>query len=250
MELNEVVGIGSQATVYSSGKYAIKLFKENYSKIAIFYEALINSIVENTELHIPKIYEVLNIDNQMAIKMEYIKGISLIDSILKDIDNTEVYLENMVKLQIEIHSKKISLPFSLKDRLKDKIEGNQYLDKTKKEKVLELLKELPDGNELCHGDFHGYNILVCEGKYWIIDWVDSTYGCADGDVCRTYMIYSLYAKELADLYLTLYCKNTGKEKDKILAWLPVVAAARLSEKITSEEEMIMSWINGNFKLIS
>lgn len=247
MELNKVVGTGAQATVYCSGKYAIKLFKENYDKTAIFYEALINSIVENTELPIPKTYEVLKIDNQMGIKMDYIKGISLIDSIFKDIDNTAVYLENMVKLQIEMHSKKISLPFSLKDKLKDKIQGNQDLGKTQKEKMLTLLKELPDGNELCHGDFHGYNILVCEGEYWIIDWVDSTYGCADGDACRTYMIYSIYAQDLAELYLTSYCKNTGKERDGILAWLPVVAAARLSENITNEEEMLISWINGNCK---
>ncbi len=247
MKLNKVVGTGAQATVYCSGKYAIKLFKENYSKTAIFYEALINSIIENTELPVPKTYEVLNIGKQMALKMDYIEGISLIDCILKDRDNTETYLKKMVRLQVEMHSKKISLPFSLKDRLKNKIQGNKDLSVTKKEKMLTILNELPEGNELCHGDFHGYNILVCDGEYWIIDWVDSSYGCADGDACRTYMIYSLYAPELAEMYLTLYCKETGKEREKILAWLPVVATARLSENIANEEKKIMSWINDDFK---
>lgn len=152
----------------------------------------------------------------------------------------------MVKLQIEIHSKKITLPFSLKDKLKDKIQGNEDLDRIKKERLLTLLKRLPDGNELCHGDFHGYNILICKDEYWIIDWIYSSYGCADGDACRTYMILSIYAQELAELYLKLYCKNTGKEREKILVWLPVVAAARLSENNTNEKEKLMLWINGNY----
>ncbi|MHC1683958.1 MAG: phosphotransferase [Clostridiaceae bacterium] len=248
MELNKVVGTGYYGTVYCSGKYAIKLFKEGYSKAAIFYEAMINSIIENTELSVPKIYEVLSIDKQMAIKMDYIKGVSLIDCIIKDADNTAVYFEKMVKLQVEMHSKKIFLPFSLKDRLKDKIQGNENLSITHKEKVLTILKELPDGNELCHGDFHGNNILVSDGEYWIIDWVDSTCGCADGDACRTYMTYSLYAPEgLAEMYLMLYCKETGKEREQILAWLPVVAAARLSENIAHEEEKLIACINGVFK---
>lgn len=73
--------------------------------------------------------------------------------------------------------------------------------------------------------------------------MDSTYGCADGDACRTYMIYSLYAPQLAELYLTLYCKYSLKEKNDILKWLPVVSAARLSENIANEKEQIMSWIN-------
>ena len=247
MELNKVVGTGAQATVYSSGKYAIKLFNENYNKTDVFYEALINSIIENTELPVPKTYEVLSIDNQMAIKMDYIKGISLFDCIFNDKDNIEVYFKEMVKLQVEIHSKKVSLPFSLKDKLKAKIQGNKNLSRDLKEKMLILLNDLPEGNKLCHGDFHGYNILVCEGEYWIIDWIDSTIGCADGDACRTYLLYSLYFPELSEMYLMLYCKETGKEKERILAWLPVLAAARLSENIGNEEEKLMALINGNIK---
>jgi len=247
MELNKVVGTGAQATVYCSGKYAIKLFKENYDKPAIFYEAFVNSIIEYTELPVPKTYEVLSIDKQMAIKMDYLEGVSLIDCILKDPNDTAVYFEKMVKLQVQMHSKKILLPFSLKDRLKDKIQGNENLSITHKEKVLMLLNELPDGNELCHGDYHGYNILICGGEYWIIDWVNSTYGCADGDACRTYMIYALYSSELAEMYITLYCKEAGKERKKILVWLPIVAAARLSESFPDEKEKLMDWINGDFK---
>lgn len=243
MKLDKVIGKGAQATVYGSGKYAIKVFNETCDKTGVFYEALVNSIIENIDLPVPKTYEVLNINNQMAIKMDYIKGMSLFDCIFKDEDNIMIYMESMVKLHRDIHSKKASVPFSLKGRLKNKIIDNKELSITAKEKILNILSGLPDGNELCHGDFHGYNIMVDNDKYWVIDWVDSTYGCADGDVCRTYMMYMLHAPEQGEIYLDLYCKEAGKEKDKILEWLPVIATARLSENINNEREKIMEWIS-------
>jgi tRNA A-37 threonylcarbamoyl transferase component Bud32 len=243
VELNEIIGTGARATVYRSGEYAIKLYNEGYDRTAVFYEALINSIVEGTKLHIPSVHEVLNINNQMALSMDYLKGISLMDCIINDMENATRYVDDMVKLQIDIHSRKVWLPFSLKDRLRRKIASNQDLRDEKKNVILESLDKLPDDNALCHGDFHGYNILSCHGQYWIIDWVDSTSGCADGDACRTYMIYLFYAPELADLYLKSYCKHSGKEKGQILMWLPVIAAARLSENIPKEKEKIMQLIN-------
>lgn len=244
MNLDKVIGKGAQATVYCSDQYAIKLFDETCDKTGVFYEALVSSIIENTDLPVPKIYEILNINNQMAIKMDYINGTSLFDCISKNPENTMVYMENMVKLHKEIHSKKATVPLSFKGRLKNKIEGNKDLSGIEKEKILTILNRLPDGNELCHGDFHGYNIMVEDEKYWIIDWVDSTYGCAEGDVCRTYMMYMLHVPELGEIYLDLYCKETRKEKDKILEWLPVIATARLSENIPNEKEKIMEWISG------
>jgi len=38
----------------------------------------------------------------------------------------------------------------------------------------------------------------------------------------------------------LYCKETAKEREKILAWLPVVETTRLNENITNEEKKIMA----------
>ena len=245
VELKKVVGTGAQATVYCFDKHAYKLFKEGYSKTPVFYEALINSIVEDAGLPVPKTYEVLSIDGHMAIKMDYIEGIPLADYMKKDTHHTASYFEKMIKLQVEVNSKRVILPFSLKNRLNDKVKGNENFSIAQKEKILKILKRLPDGNELCHGDFHGLNVLVRDEKYWIIDWVDATCGCADGDACRTYMIYALNAPEYAGIYLTQYCRETQKERGQILEWLPVVAAARLSENIAGEEKKIMDLIHEN-----
>ncbi|WP_160679179.1 phosphotransferase [Clostridium sp. C8-1-8] len=242
MKLEKLIGTGAQAKVYLYEDYAIKVFESNYDKISVFYETLIASIIENTGLPVPKVYEVLNIDNQMAIRMDYLKGESLMQCLQNDVNNLQAYIEKMVQIQVSIHSRNIALPISLKGRLKEKIEANTKLSDSKKDKVLKLLKDLPDGNELCHGDFHGYNILLDGDKYSIIDWVDASVGCSDGDACRTYLLYKLHASELAEVYLNTYCRETGKDKEAIISWLPVLASARLTENAKEEEDKLMAMI--------
>lgn len=203
---------------------------------------MITSLIENAGLSIAKVHEVLNINNRITIKMDYIEGITLNECLLSDIDNANKYVDIMVDLQIEMHSKNIQLPLSLKNRLKEKIIWNISINESKKNKLLEILDRLPDGKSLCHGDFHGYNIIKHDNRYYIIDWIDAASGCANADVCRTYMLYLFYSSEFAELYLDTYCTKTGKHKKDVLEWLPIIAAARLCEKNEEEKEKIFSLI--------
>lgn len=237
MNLDIKIGKGAQADVYLYNNYAIKVFKENYNKAFVFYEAMITSFIENSGLPIAKVYEILNIHNKIAIKMDYIEGRNLNECLLSDINNAQNYIDIMVDLQIDIHSKKIKLPLSLKNKLKEKILGNVIIDINKRKKLLEILNELPEENALCHGDFHGNNIINNCNGYYVIDWIDATNGCSSADVCRTYMIYSFYSKELANMYLESYCTKSKKAQNDILDWLPVVAAARLSENNENEKKL-------------
>lgn len=241
MTFKEVIGKGARATVYKIDNYAVKLFNINYNKSEAFYEALITSIVENSGLPIAKVTEVLNIDGHIAIKMDYIKGSSLSDIISGDKSNAALYINKMAELQMLVHSKKLPLIFNFKDKLKVKIK-NTFLDKDKKEKLFAILSSLPDGNTLCHGDFHGNNIICSEDQYYIIDWIDASNGCPAADVCRTYMIYCFYSREAAGLYLAAYCDKSGLKREEVFEWLPVVAAARLSENYAPETEQINEWI--------
>lgn len=242
MLFKEIIGKGAQATVYNIDNYAVKIFSKNYNKTDAFYEALIMSVIEDSGLPIAKVNEVLNIDRHLAIKMDYIDGNSLSDIISQDKGNISLYIKQMAELQILVHSKKISLVFKFKDKLKVKIQ-NTFLDVEKKEKLYAILSSLPDGDTLCHGDFHGNNIICKKDQYYIIDWIDASNGCPAGDVCRTYMIYCFYSPDIAELYLTAYCDKSGLKREEILVWLPVVAAARLSENFSHETELIKKWIN-------
>lgn len=242
VNLENKIGTGAQADVYLHENKAIKVFKQGYSKANIFYEAMVNSIIEETGLPIAKVYEVLNIEDKVAIRMEYIEGITLQECILADIDNIYKYIDTMVDLQMKIHSKNTYLPLGLKDKLRERISGNMSMDESKRSRLLKILDKLPEGNSLCHGDFHGYNIIKHGDEYYFIDWIDAAVGCADGDACRTYMLYLFHSPEMAEIYLKAYCAKAGKSREDILGWLPVVAAARLRENNEEEKEKILSII--------
>lgn len=56
------------------------------------------------------------------------------------------------------------------------------------------------------------------------------------------MLYSIQSIELANIYLNLYCENSGIEKSEILKWKAIIAGARLSEDISDEESKKLFYI--------
>lgn len=51
------------------------------------------------------------------------------------------------------------------------------------------LRELPDGEALCHGDFHPRNVIVDGDELTIIDWVDASSGPPAADLARSAIIF-------------------------------------------------------------
>lgn len=69
-----------------------------------------------------------------------------------------------------------------------------------------------------------------------IDWVDASIGNIGADVYRTYLLYSQFSLEIAEKYLFYYCKTSELKRKEIFQWGPIIAAARLSEGVTTENE--------------
>lgn len=244
-KLDKLIGQGAQADVYAVGDKAVKVFKEHCSKTEVFYEALINSVVEGLDLPVPKIYEVIQLDNRMAIVMGLIEGTSMEQVIINDLNNVANNIEKIIDLQIKIHSTQINVPgfLTMKDRIKQRISQSPVLDNSQRQHLQGLLDSFASGNSLCHGDFHFKNLIKTEQDIVIIDWVDATSGNPEADLCRTYLLFALYApKGFADTYLDIYCKKAKKTQAAILKWLPVIAGARLSEKNEAEREQLLQWV--------
>lgn len=70
--------------------------------------------------------------------------------------------------------------------------------------LLDRIKQLPQGNILCHGDFHPYNIIVTsENKPIIIDFANICRGPKEYDIARTYFLLkeAEAEKPIAEIYL-------------------------------------------------
>jgi aminoglycoside phosphotransferase (APT) family kinase protein len=98
---------------------------------------------------------------------------------------------------------------------------------------------MPDGDRLCHGDFHPMNVLGNSSQPIVIDWPNACRGDPAGDVCRSYLILKLHADEIAEPYLDAYSRVAGVPRHAILGWLAYVAAARLAEGVPGEQHRLL-----------
>jgi len=67
MNLDRIIAVRTNKTVYRDGEYCVKLFDEDFSKVDVLNEALNQARVEETGLNVPKIIEVTKIDGKWAI---------------------------------------------------------------------------------------------------------------------------------------------------------------------------------------
>jgi Phosphotransferase enzyme family len=131
---------------------------------------------------------------------------------------------------------------SLRPKLEADITNAAQLPAATRNVLLGRRPRMPDGDRLCHGDFHPFNVIGAVGKGVIIDWPNATRGAAQADVCRSFVLISSLSGALASDYVDAYARLSGEARDGILAWLPFVAAARLAEGVPDE-------VDGLFEMI-
>ncbi len=241
----QLISSSSTKSVYRDGNVAIKEFCEGFPKAEVLNEALCNARVEDLPgLHVPKILGVSVVDGKWSIMKEYIEGKTLEQLMEENPDKTQEYMEQMVDLQLEIHSKACPLLNKLKEKTIRALNEEPELDESTRYELLTRLDGMPKHTKLCHGDFSPSNIIVQEdGTMYVIDWVHAAQGNASADVARTYLLLSLKDSKLADLYMDLFCEKTGTDKRYVQGWLPIVAAAQLVKKRPEEKELLEKWIN-------
>lgn len=241
----QLISSSSTKSVYRDGNVAIKEFCEGFPKAEVLNEALCNARVEDLPgLHVPKILGVSVVDGKWSIMKEYIEGKTLEQLMEENPDKTQEYMEQMVDLQLEIHSKACPLLNKLKEKTIRALNEEPELDENTRYELLTRLDGMPKHTKLCHGDFSPSNIIVQEdGTMYVIDWVHAAQGNASADVARTYLLLSLKDSKLADLYMDLFCEKTDTDKRYVQGWLPIVAAAQLVKKRPEEKELLEKWIN-------
>ena len=205
----EILEKRPKKVIYRDGDYAVKSFNADYSISDVLNEALNQARVQETGLPIPKLVEVRKKDDKWEIVMEYIEGKTLKQLIAENPDKEDEYLEKLVDIQTEIHSKKSPLLNKLKDKMNRKISETSF-DATTRYELHVRLDSMPKHNKVCHGDLGlGDVIITNDGKYYILDWAHATQGNASADAARTFLKFSLaYGEERADKYLNLFCKKS------------------------------------------
>lgn len=242
MQFNELIASSETVDLYRQGDRAVKLFKVDRPKTQSLYEALTHARVEATGLRVPVIREVSVIDGRWAITMDLIEGPTLAERMKAEPEHTERFINEMVDLQLEVHSKQVPKLSKLKDKLERQINSLTEIDDACKFELLARLGAMPKHVKLCHGNFFPTNIILNEKGTYIVDWLAARQGNASADVARTYLLFSLDSPDTAELYLNTFCRKTGTSKHYVQEWLPIVAAAQLTENRPAERDLLMKWV--------
>ncbi|WP_341357572.1 aminoglycoside phosphotransferase family protein [Rossellomorea sp. y25] len=244
MNLGTPIAIGNTANVFLYENKVFKVYNDSLPDKESTNEAHKQKYAYSCGLSVPKIVDVTKIDGKQVIIMEHIKGRTIGDFLTDNMEKAEYYMNISVDIQMKIHKIKADSIEPMSEKLSRQIESAPGLDIQLKSTLIKKLDSMTFDEKLCHGDFHLFNLIMSDHNVTIIDWVDSSAGDIRADVYRTYLLYSRFSVELADMYMRLYCERSGLSKDEVFQWAPIIAAARLSECVSSEKpERLLEIVN-------
>ena len=244
LPLGRLLGSGKEAEVHEYGDCVAKLYKPHALKRSAFREAAILAFVESLGLPAPKVEGVGRFGDRWAVLMGRADGPLFADAMRRDPAAIPAHLAAMAALHTRIHAAPAEQLASLKARLAGNIARATMLNDALRSDLLQRLAAMPDGDRLCHGDFHPANIAGPLGGETILDWLDATRGDPLADVCRTYVLIKPVSAGLAAAYVEAYAALRKVRRDDIMNWTRFVAAARLAEGLPDQVDGLTAMAGG------
>lgn len=235
-EIGQLLGSGNVAEAFEYGPHALKLFRHPEAKSSAFAEAATLAILADHRLPTPRVHQVGLFEGRWGLVMDRAPGETLARFTEGGVELVPGGFEEMLRLHRLIHAEADPRLPSLTARLRWRLARIEGIDEALRARLLARLAELPDGDRICHGDFHPFNIVGVPGRAMVIDWLDAASGPPAADVARSYTLIAAAAEDFAAGYVAAYAHAAAVSPAEIMAWVPVVAAARLVHENADAKE--------------
>lgn len=256
--LSTPIANGRTAEVYDwKDGYILKLYHEWCPSHWVEHEARVAHAITEAGIPTPAAGEIVNVNGRRGLIYERVSGISMLQDMNARPWMILRHARTLADLHVQINLLSIPGLHSYKDGLMHTVQRAPHLDDELRDKVLNHLASLADGVLVCHGDFHPGNVLLTDEGAVIIDWMTANIGNPWADVARTSMLLSIGAKNAGKqvrpmirfliglyhrAYLIHYTGLVPDQDQELGRWLPVIAAARLNEKIDGEQKALIEMI--------
>ncbi|MEX0800241.1 MAG: aminoglycoside phosphotransferase family protein [Dehalococcoidia bacterium] len=256
------VGEGREAELFEweggtrlpAGRQVLRLLRDSDDVAKLEREAAAMRSALAAGVRAPEPFEVVTVDGRAGMVMERIEGPDL----LTEIGRRPWILFNAARVSSRFHAQlhgvrgPPDVP-DLRSKVRRGIEQGGALPAEAAERALSLLETLPDGEALCHGDFHPANLLMAPDGPVLIDWANVSRGVPTADVARTVMIVRLGEpppgtspvvrllalvgrRVLLSTYLRTYRRERALDEAALRRWEYVRWAERLAAEPIPEEE--------------
>ena len=263
MEKDALIGKGRTADVYAWGEGCIlKLYQDWLPASAVEREYTVTRAARAAGVPVPATYELVELEGRHGIVFERIQGISLLAELQTKPWKLFAVARQLGELHAQIHDNQapVELP-AQRQQIENGIEAAQDLVEADKQAMRSYLRQLPEGESLCHGDFHPDNILLTARGPIIIDWMTGTRGNPLADVARTSLLFqtaemppsmpghirlliNISRTLLHTIYLHRYLQLRPAGRQQIDRWrLPLIAARLFEvEDYPQEKRLLLAWL--------
>lgn len=244
MKYSEVIVTRPTKVVYRDGEKVIKVFEPAHKPSDVLRESLNHALVSESGFKVPELLENIKLEDKWAIITRHIPGKTLEQLMAENPDKTDEYLERFVDIQLDMHSYSGVGLKNMHEKMHNKI-SNSGLEATARYDLHTRLDSIERHKKLCHGDFNPSNVIITDNnEAYVVDWAHAMCGNASADAAKTYMLFVLSGREdLAEKYMTLFCKKSDTARQYVQIWLSIVAASRLGKNNEEEKEFLYRWAN-------
>jgi len=259
-QLSTPIAQGRTAEIYNwdDGSTILKLYHTWCPPNWIEHEAHVAQVIAAAGIPSPAVGEIVEVNDRRGIVYQRVDGLSMLQDLNARPWTIFKHARALAHLQFQFQQLSIPGLYSYHAALEYNVGCAPHIPDVTRAKVLDLLKTLPDGKALCHGDFHPGNVIISSRGPVVIDWMTAASGSPWADVARTSMILSVGAKAAGKqvspivrlfvnlfykIYLQRYRALQPDLQGEFRGWLPVIAAARLEERIEPEREGLLRMID-------
>lgn len=259
------IGVGRIAEVYAWGDgQVLKLFRPEYPLRWAEHEAEMGRAVYAAGVRAPAVGKVIEVEGRGGIVYERVDGPTMLYAVGEKPLTMLRAARQLAELHAQMHDCTApSLP-AQRENMRGSIQNSPQLSDDLKARLLAHLDTLPDGDAVCHGDFHPDNVILTARGPVTIDWITASRGAPMADVARTKILFlsgglpasaegpqNLTARLLLRLrrvfywiYIRHYCKLRSISRADIEPWLPIQAAIRLNEQVLGDEKArLLAWVD-------
>jgi hypothetical protein len=253
---DRLIAQGREAEVFDllNGR-VLKLLRGVGPKERVVSDVAALAAARSAGVRVPQVYEQVVVEGRPGIVMERVKGLDLLSAIGRQpwLVCRFGRLTGQVQAQINATRAPASLP-SVKNAIQDALARMARREPSMRfEWVERILAGLPDGDALCHSDFHPGQLMFADGDAAVLDWAVATRGDALFDYARTRVVLGIGElppgtpphlklltavgrRLLVSCYTRAYERdaNTPLDRARLRDWEIVNLAVRLSDNIPSE----------------
>lgn len=242
MNLDRIIAVRTDKTVYRDGDRCMKVFVGNQRPSEILKEAYLQTAFAEAGLPVPQIFEVTKVNEKWTVVSEYIKGRTLDRLISENPEKRYEYTEILVSLQKRIHAVR-SLSVRSQNAMIEGVLKSEIFDEKQKKIILKSSKSLSFDNSLCHGNLIFENIVIKpDGAAVILDCRHAFSGNADFDAALTYSGLYMQSIDAANDYLAAYCTGAEEKFSAVKGLVPSAAAVRMKHTVIGNRNILCSLI--------